>query len=107
MRDLRQPTRYMARIPFDPAISRGRSLLLQRSLRSSTQLAARWRSTAADLHAAVEKLLRMLVPSIKRIAANVCARVVFVGLALAPPSIVNAQTTVPIEKEEEYPNLLD
>jgi hypothetical protein len=49
----------------------------------------------------------MLVPSITRIAANVCARVVFVGLALAPPSIVNAQTTAPIEKEEEYPNLLD
>ena len=42
-----------------------------------------------------------------RVAANVCAILVFLGLSLAPPSTACAQTPVPTEAEEEYPNLLD
>src|SRR5262249_10856318 len=63
-------------------------------------------STAADLHrAAVELPLTIRVVSIARVAANVCAIVVFLGLALA--SIADAQTPVPTEPEEAYANLLD
>ena len=57
--------------------------------------------------AAVELPLPLRVPSIVRVAAKVCARVVFLGLALAPPSIADAQTPVPTEPEQEYANLLD
>src|SRR5262245_4410485 len=47
------------------------------------------------------------VPSVARVAANVCARIVLLGLALAPPSNASGQTPVPTEGEAEYPNLLD
>ena len=51
--------------------------------------------------------LTTLVSSIARAAANVCASVVCLCLAIAPPSTADAQTSVSTEKKEEYPNLLD
>src|SRR5262245_62956257 len=48
-----------------------------------------------------------LVPSIARAAADVCARVVFLGMAIVPSSTAGAQTPVPTEMKDEYPDLLD
>src|SRR5262245_21395910 len=42
-----------------------------------------------------------------RVAANVCAILVFLGLSLAPPSSAYAQTPGPTAAQEEYPDLLD